>query len=283
MSPAVRNARLEADVAAHYGKGGLTETILAGLEQSGADLDALTPEDLAPVDEFHTAGRITTLRALDLSGVAPASHVLDAGCGIGGTARHLARERGCRVTGIDLTPEYVDTARELTARMGLAESCTFRVGSVLAMPFEDASFDAGLTFHVAMNIEDRARFYSELARVLREGARLCVFDVMKGPTPGMLYPVPWAETAATSFLRSAAETRALLEGAGFAVTAEDNLREFAIAYFRESFANAARSDRPSGLGLHLLTGANAREKFSNYLRAVEAHQIEPVILAARRR
>lgn len=270
-------------IAEHYRQEGLAAAILAGLEASGANLDALTPEDVAPVDEFHTAGRLTTLRALDMMPLREGMHVLDAGCGLGGTARCLAHEYGCRVTGIDLTPDYIDVARMLTARMGLEDRCRFDVGSAVNLPYDDASFDAGLTFHAAMNIEDRASLYGELARVLRPGAPLCVFDVMKGPAPGMVFPVPWAETEATSFLKSRDETCALLDAAGFALEKEDNLREFTIAWFRETFSEAEKAGKPPPLGLHLLAGANAAEKFSNYLKATEAHQIEPVILVAARR
>jgi ubiquinone/menaquinone biosynthesis C-methylase UbiE len=209
-------------------------------------------------------------------------HVLDAGCGIGGTARVLAAEHGCRVTGIDLTPAYVDTARELTRRTGLSGTCGFQVGSVTDMPLEDSSFDAAVSFHVAMNVEDRPAFYGELARVMRPGAHLALFDVMKGPAAGMVYPVPWAETEATSFLKSADETRALLGAAGFETVAEEDLREFAIAFFANVFARAKTSDGPPPLGLHLLTGANSPEKFTNYAKGLEAHQIEPVIMVARR-
>lgn len=273
----------ENDVAAHYGRKGLAKAIMAGLEASGADLDALTPEDLAPVDEFHTAGRLTTLKALDMMSLNPGMHVLDAGCGLGGTARCLAREYDCRVTGIDLTPEYIEVARLLTAHMGLEESCRFDVGSALNLPYDDAAFDAAVTFHAAMNIEDRAGLYGSMARVLKANAPLCVFDVMKGSEPGMLYPVPWAETEATSFLKTRDETAACLESAGFAVEAEENLREFAIAFFRDVFAQMEESGGPPPLGLHLLTGANSPEKFANYLKATEAHQIEPVILVVRQR
>ncbi len=192
--------KLENAVANHYGKAGLLEAILAGLETLGADLDNLQPADLAPVDEFHTAGRLTTLKALKMMPLKAGMHVLDAGCGLGGTARVLAKEYGCRVTGIDLTQQYVEVAQALTDRMQLTGRCAFQVGSVTSMPFPDAVFDAAVSFHAAMNIRERDRFYAELARVLRSGAPLCVFDVMKGPSPGMIYPEPWAETAQTSFL-----------------------------------------------------------------------------------
>lgn len=278
-----KSGDLEHTVATHYGKPGLVEAVLSGLAQAGANPDAPTVEDLAPVDEFHTAGRLATLQAIEMMPLKPGMRVLDAGCGLGGTARCLASEQRCRVTGIDLTQEYIELAQMLTARMGLADLCRFQQGSVLAMPFADGSFDAGVTFHVAMNIDDRARFYSELARLLRPGAPLCVFDVMKGPAPGMRFPVPWAETEGASFLRSRDQTAALLQENGFEIAAEKNLREFAIGYFREVFAKIAEAGAPPPLGLHLLTGANGPEKFANYVAALEAHQIEPVIIVAERR
>ena len=68
---------LENSVAAHYGRGGLAEAILNGIAAAGLDPDALTVEDLAPVDEFHTAGRLTTLTALAMTGLEAGMHVLD--------------------------------------------------------------------------------------------------------------------------------------------------------------------------------------------------------------
>lgn len=269
-------------VVEHYGKTGLAEAIFAGLEKLGVDLNALTPADLAPVDEFHTAGRATTLMALERTPLQSGMHVLDLGCGIGGTARCLAKEYGCRVSGIDLTPEYIEVARILTERMGLSDACDFHLGSANDLPFSDSSFDAAVSFHVAMNIEDRSSLYSEASRVLPAGAPLCMFDVMKGPTSGMRYPVPWAETEATSFLKSREETSELLRDAGFHIESEENMRDFAIEYFRDAFAKAAAAGGPPPLGLHLLTGANTPEKFSNYALALESHQIEPVIVVARR-
>ncbi|WP_281016115.1 MULTISPECIES: methyltransferase domain-containing protein [unclassified Minwuia] len=274
--------KLEDAVATHYGRDGLLEDILAGLEKLGGNPDDPAPEQLAAVDEFHTAGRITTLEALGMAPLREGMHVLDAGCGIGGTARVLARDFGCRVTGIDLTPQYVDVARKLTARMKLDTACEFQTGNVLAMPFPDGAFDAAVTFHVAMNIPDRGRLYGELARVLRPGATLCLFDVMKGAAPGMVYPVPWAETEATSFLRTPSETRNHLVTAGFSLDREESRHSFAVSFFREVLANAARAGSPPPLGLHLLTGQNSPEKFANYLRGLEAGQIDPVIMVATR-
>lgn len=274
---------LDTSIAAHYRRPGLLDAILAGLRSAGADPERPAPEELAPIDEFHTLGRNGTLRALGLTPVRPGMHVLDAGSGLGGTARVLAGEHGCRVTGIDLTPEFVEVARVLSERTGLAERCRFQQGSVLDLPFADAAFDAAVSFHVAMNIGARDRFYGELARVLRPGAPLCLFDVMKGPEPGMLFPVPWAETEATSFLRTPDETCGLLRATGFEVAAVESQRAVALDYYRTAFAEAAKADGPPPLGLHLLTGTGTTAKFENAVRMMEDHQTDPVIVVATRR
>lgn len=272
--------RLETQVAAHYDKTGLLDAISAGLTSLGIDPRKPSIEDLAPIDEFHTAGRFATLKAFEIMPLKEGSHVLDAGCGLGGTSRCLAKEHGCTVQGLDLTPAYIEVAKDLTERVGLGDRCEFQVGSVLDMPFSDQSFDGAVTFHVAMNIEDRSSFYRECRRVMKPGAQLCLFDVMKGPESGMIYPVPWAETGATSFLKSADETERLIAQAGFQLAERSNLRDFAINFFRDVFAKAATMNGPPPLGLHLLTGANAPEKFQNYAKALDAHQIEPVIMVA---
>lgn len=274
---------LEGRVETHYSNPDLLNAIIEGLEKAGVDPASPSIEDLAPVDEFHTAGRITTLQALNMTPIDAGMHVLDAGSGIGGTSRCLAKERGCRVTGIDLTEDYVEVAKALTERTGLDSLCSFHQGSVLDMPFDDGAFDAAVSFHVAMNIENRSRFYRELARVLKPGAPLCLFDVMKGPAPGMHYPVPWAEVEANSFLKTPDETQELVEAAGFDVRERKSLHDFAVNFFRDVFAKAATQPGPPPLGLHLLTGANTPEKFQNYAKGLDGQMIDPVIMIANRR
>ena len=68
-------------------------------------------------------------RARRLAAAAVATEVLDIGSGLGGPARFLAATRGLRVVGVDLTPEYVDVANELTRRCGLADRARFLTAS----------------------------------------------------------------------------------------------------------------------------------------------------------
>jgi len=128
-------------VADHYKKRALGDVILAALKATGKDIEQLTPDDLAPVDEFHAGGRNATVRLAQLAGVTGSERVLDVGCGIGGPSRYLASTFGCRVTGLDLTPEFIALAGMLAQRTRLADKVSYRHGDALDMPFPDASFD----------------------------------------------------------------------------------------------------------------------------------------------
>ena len=271
---------MESAVAEHYGRAGLLARILEGLEANGADPNHLRPEDLAPVDEFHIGGRTATEYAVAKMSLRGDGHVLDVGCGIGGAARYIAAQVGCRVSGIDLTPEYIEVARALTERTGLGDKVDFEVASALAMPFEDQAFDAAITLHVAMNIRDRESLYGEIARVTKPGAILCIYDVMRKSDEALAFPVPWAESNQTSHLTTPEETRALLGGAGFEVHDVEDRTDIALEFFRQSLAAAA--DGPPPLGVHLIMGAGAPEKFRNVLINIQAGRIAPVQMIASR-
>src|ERR1700676_3877030 len=131
----------QAKIAGHYGRGNLEEMILAAVAREGKDPDNLTAGDLAAVDEFHVGGIEATQELAKHMELRAGLRALDVGSGIGGPARYFAAEHGCRVTGIDLTEEFVRVARSLTVRTKLDGVVGFRQGSALEMPFERESFD----------------------------------------------------------------------------------------------------------------------------------------------
>lgn len=272
----------ETAVADHYTVDGLGMLILDALKASGK-LNTLSPIDLAPVDEFHMGGRIATQHLIGLMNLPRNANVLDVGCGLGGVARYLAAECGCRATGIDLTAEYVRVGTMLTERTGLADKVDLRVGSALYLPWPEATFDAAVTFHVAMNIADRPRLYAEIARVLRPGSPFAIYDVMQGPKEGLLFPLPWAETEETSFLVTAGEMRSLLDNAGFEIVHEEDRREIALKHHRDRLAAQSAAGGPPPLGLHLLQGPTASLKSRNMVNMLEANQITLGAIIARRR
>lgn len=205
----------EGAVSAHYTRGDLAATVESALRDRGLDPAHVTVEQLAPLDHFHSFGVAGSQELARAMGIAAGDRVLDVGGGIGGPARMLASQIGCAVTVLDLTPEFCQVGEMLTAWTHLSDRVAFVCGSALAMPFDDASFDAAWTVHAAMNIEDKPRLYAEIRRVLRPGGRFALFDITAGPNPPVLYPAPWADTPATSFLLPPDELRALVAGAGF--------------------------------------------------------------------
>ena len=263
------NARAVED---HYTRSSLGDTILSALREAGKDLERLTPDDLAPVDEFHSGQRNATVRLAQLAGLSGAEDVLDVGCGIGGPSRFLAKAFGCRVTGLDLTAEFVEVANMLARLTGLAGKVTYRQGDALDLPFPDAGFDLVWSQNAAMNIADRDRLYAEMRRVLRPAGRLAIQDVAAGPGGEPYYPTPWASDKSISFLFAPEVTREKLERAGFRVVAWHDPTPESL---EQALARAKALETGSlpPLGLHILIGPNFPAVSRNMVRNLEEARI----------
>jgi sarcosine/dimethylglycine N-methyltransferase len=181
------------DIEGQYTTGLSRRSIERALVAAGRDISHLAPADLGALEDFHTMGRIATGQLAEVAGITGRDRVLDAGAGIGGTARFLAAQYGCQVTAIDLTSEYCETARWLGQLTGLDGKITVRQGDVTGLPFADAAFDVVISQHVQMNVADKARLYAEARRVLVTGGRLAIWDVTAGAPGEIRYPLPWAD------------------------------------------------------------------------------------------
>jgi MPBQ/MSBQ methyltransferase len=265
---------IERLVAEHYTRRDLGSAILAALEAAGKDVDRLSLDDLALIDEFHVRGRPATAELTGALGFAPGMRVLDVGCGIGGPSRYVAATYGCEVVGIDLTEAYCEVAAMLADRVGLGEQVEYRPGNALAMPFDDGAFDAAYTQHVAMNIADKGRLYAEVWRVLKPGGRFGIYDLLQGEGGDVIYPVPWARDTTTSFLVRPGELRRLLENAGFEILSWRETTAEAHVWVEEMKARMAEPNPPPS-ALRLLLGEDAKPVVRNIFRNLLGGRVVP--------
>lgn len=273
--------RINDVIQTHYARPDIGSVILSALEKAGKDLDHLTPEDLAPIDEFHIRGRTATLELARAAGLQANQRVLDVGSGVGGTSRCLAKEFGCHVTGLDLTDEYCRAAAMLTGKTGLSQLIDYRQGDATRLPFDDGVFDVVWTEHVAMNIPDKPLLYKEMHRVLKPGGTLAVYDVLAGPSGPVLFPVPWASTPEASFLVQPDDLRRLLEDAGFTISDWIDTTEAARTWFAALVEKIQREGFPS-LGFHVLLGADFQAMAQNQGRNLQEGRIVLAQVIARK-
>lgn len=267
-------------VAGHYTQGNLLDAIEAGVERLGKSTDTVTVDDLVPVDEFHIGGRAATESLFAEVDITPDDHVLDVGCGLGGASRFVAKRYGCRVTGVDLTQEYVEAGSELCRWVGLADRITLERGNATALTYADAAFDKAYMLHVGMNIADKQRLTAELHRVLRPGGVLAIYDVMRVDDGDLLFPVPWATTDEESAVGSPEEYREALRAAGFSVTVERNRHDFAMDFFANLQTATADGEGPPPLGLHVLMGQTGPVKIKNMIANISRNLVAPVEIVA---
>lgn len=260
-------------IAAHYGRSELTARILKALGADAGGARPLTLASLAQIDQLHHGGLGLTERLVNVAEVGTGMHVLDAGSGIGGAARHLVAVCGCTVEAIDLTPEFVRTGAELDGYVGLSESITHRVGSVTELPYDDSSFDAVWSQNVTMNIADKSAMFTEALRVLRPSGVFAFTHLAKGNGEGPDYPLPWAGSPETSFLGSPDEIMKGLKDAGF-----ENATDHALA------TPPPPPPPPPGGGPDdaVVMGEDMPVRRGNAMRAVADGRLVPMMVTAQR-
>lgn len=267
-------------VSNHYSHGDLLNAIESALPALGKTTGNLTIEDLAPIDEFHIGGRSATDNLIGQLNFHEQDHVLDVGCGLGGAARYVATKFKCRVTGIDLTSEYIETGKALCRWLHLDSSVTLEQGSALSMPYQDSMFDGAYMLHVGMNIKDKVSLFSEIYRVLKPGASLGVYDIMREKEGELNYPVPWATKSSTSQLSTPEQYKLALTDAGFEISKQNNRRAFALDFFKELASKTQAHGGPPPLGLHVLMKESTPIKINNMISNIKASYIAPVEIIA---
>jgi cyclopropane fatty-acyl-phospholipid synthase-like methyltransferase len=181
------------------------------------------------LEDFHTMGRIATTQLADLVQITPGDEVLDAGSGIGGTARFIAGRSRCHVVAVDLTEEYCQTAQWLNRLAGLEDRICVRQADVTDLPFPDATFTVMFSQHVQMNVAGKALLYREARRVLAAGGTLALWDIAAGQDGQPDFPLPWADRPGYSHLTTPGRLRTAIETSGFEIEQWNDLTDQAAA------------------------------------------------------
>jgi ubiquinone/menaquinone biosynthesis C-methylase UbiE len=264
------------NVAVHYsGQGNLVAAIAGALKGAGKALDQLTTADLGTIDEFHIRGRAATLELAKAMRLNRGSHVLDVGSGLGGPARTIAEEFGCRVTGVDLTQEFCDAANAMTGWVRLADRVECRQGDATALPFGDRQFDAAVTIHAAMNIPAKDRMYAEVHRVIRPKGIFAVYDIVQGEGGEVLFPVPWAREPSISHLATPKRMESLLANAGFKILAVHDSTEESQRWFEALAARTAQSG-PLSVTFQAFLGSDFPAMAKNQVRNLAERRIRTI-------
>jgi ubiquinone/menaquinone biosynthesis C-methylase UbiE len=268
-------------IADHWGKGDVYGLILGALAKASKPLEGFTVEDLAPVDHFHARGLPATVELADRLPILAGQHILDIGCGLGGPARYMAKRFNCKVSGIDITPPFVEAGKKLTALLGMDSMVDIQLGDGQRLPYPDSHFDGAYTQHVTMNVADRRTFFAEAYRVLKPGAFFALTEHGLGPKGHPRYPVPWSMDGSGAYLVTPAETRALLEETGFDDIVVEETGPKYLAGYRAAMEKVEKDGLPP-LGVHLLMGETAAQKMRNAARNIEERRTHPIQVVCRK-
>ena len=263
----------------YYSPNDLYNRIIDGLNEIGKDLSSITLDDLQPVDEFHIRGSVATRELIELAGFTPDMHILDVGCGAGGSTRRLSQQTGCCVTGIDLSDEYIDAAERLTRLLDMQERVSFHAGSALELPFDDQSFDGAWSIQMNMNVEDKLAWLKEVYRVLKPGGHMVLYEVCGNRNTPPYFPVPWAQDSSMSFLVPPESFRAIMVSAGFEILAWNDKTDLARKAFAHMTEPVGEPELPE-LGVHLLVGDDILTKAYNLHRNLDEERVSLVEVLA---
>lgn len=128
---------------------------------------------------YDASRRIVDHMASKAKELSSSANVVDVGSGFGGTARHLARRFGCKVTCLNLSDVENKRNRKMSAEQGLGELITVVDGNFEELPLDSDQFDLAWSQDAILHSGRRDRVISEMKRVLKVGGEAVFTDIMQ--------------------------------------------------------------------------------------------------------
>jgi len=262
------------DIENFWTRGDLYSRINQAMSDSGLNNKKLEIEDLFPIDQYHARGIGATKDLGKRMPITKNQKILDVGCGLGGPARYYAKEFKCHITGVDITPSFIEIGNNFNRLTSMSTMVDLYVGNGEKLEFEDEVFDGAYSQHVTMNISDRMKFFSEIYRVLKKGSFFAFTEHGLGPEGDPIFPLPWADNQEMSFLLPLENTNAILKEIGFQKIKIIETGDKYIAGYEKLIQKQPKSEKPT-LGIHVIGGSSMHERSINSMRSIKENRTLP--------
>lgn len=265
----------------HYGNGDIVARILAAVPWSPDDGTALTAKQIFPFDQLHGRELLATQEHAARLHPAKEAHLLDIGSGVGGPARYFASIFGCRVTGIDLTPDFVLAAKEISTLCNLDDPLTFIEADATTVPFAPDTFDHAYSFYVGMNLADKPAVLSECLRVLKPGGRLLWTEVTEAAGDPH-YPLPWSRNVEGSHVQTRETLVDIFATVGFEVLSVEDEADAHLELAQQMKQSGKVPTVEQRQVNEVVLGADFAARRKNYIQSLAEGRIASTLIDARK-
>lgn len=224
----------------------LWEQICQTLSNAEIDMQDITSDLLAPVDQLHTGGRKASIALLEKTSLPSGSSIVEIGAGLGGTARVLADKLNAHVTAVDITPSFSYACQQINQLMQYSSINTICADACLLDQIESNSQDAVWSQHTIMNIPDKSAVLDTIQRILKPGGQLLLHEIVAGTNKEPItLPVPWASEPEHSHLPDNAGLRSLFENHGFTINSWEDISDNTLNW-RKKHSERESGERKTG-------------------------------------
>ncbi|MBX2885360.1 MAG: methyltransferase domain-containing protein [Granulosicoccus sp.] len=194
------------------------------LDEGQYSAESIAQYELIYGKDFVSPGGADMARKLIESMQLPAgAHVLDIGCGLGGSAFMMAKQFGLRVDAVDLSRNMIEQAQQRQREYGLQQSISFELKDCLHIDSKDR-YDAVYSRDVFLHIDNKAELFTVITDALKPGAQLLFTDYTCGPKPWSLEFSAYVSERGYH-LRTVDEYATLVQRAGLSLVDSSNVSD----------------------------------------------------------